>query len=288
MSATQAYCFAPYSDDFMAGGPWRNWPDIWRAGRGSVPQAPHRLWMIFLLMLLATMFGAVRPAIAADQCVAVSRALPVDALPVPLKFPEWRLQYEHLKSTVSEPRMSSRRLLFIGDSLTYGWHQDETLFYQSFKQYNPLNLGIFGDRTEGVIYRLNTDWGALNPRLAVVLIGTNNTASGSNPSDVAMAIAEIVKTIRTHSGQTRVLIVSILPRGDKSSAVRSANNKVNEIVSGCVNGTTTFFADVAASFLDESGKFKQELTSDNVHLTQRGYQQLASLILPTIKTLMTD
>lgn len=292
MSVSQTTCFTATLGCFRPESPWNYRQNPWGptqppAGRAAIQKTAHR-WMIFALMLLASTAAAVRPAIALEQCLATPRSLPADAKPVPLNNPEWKAQYEHLKNTVAEPRMASRRLLFIGDSLTFGWHADETLFYQTFKQFNPLNLGIYGDRTEGVIYRLNADWGALNPRLAVVLIGTNNTATGSTPIDVAMAITEIVRTIRTHSGHTRVLIVSILPRGEIQSPLRGANTRVNEIVSRCVNGETTFFADIAASFLDDRGGFRQELTTDNVHLTRSGYQHLATLILPTIQTLMKD
>lgn len=292
MSTFQISCFTGTPGYFRPNRPRRYRPNPWvpaqpPAGRATIQKVARR-WMIFLLMLVSSTAAAVRPAIALEQCQGASRSLPADATPAPLNNPEWKAQYEHLKTTIAEPRMASRRLLFIGDSLTSGWHAYETLFYQTFKQFNPLNLGIYGDRTEGVIYRLNANWGALNPRLAVVLIGTNNTATGSTPVDVAMAISEIVRTIRSRSGQTRVLIVSILPRGEIQSPLRGANTRVNEIVSGCVDGETTFFADIAASFLDDQGGFRQELTTDKIHLTRSGYQQLATLILPTIKTLMKD
>jgi lysophospholipase L1-like esterase len=292
MPAAQTFCFAPSAGSFGDAFPRRSRHDSWWPA--PLPSAPApdqkrgRPGLMFLLMLFASTFGAVHPAKAADQCPIPPHALPAEGTPAPPKITQWQAHFEHLRQTVTDPRMSTRRLLFIGDSLTYGWHADETLFYQSFKQFSPLNLGIFGDRTEGVIYRLNAAWGGLKPRLAVVLIGTNNTATGSSPSDVALAIAEIVRTIRVRSGETRVLIVSILPRGEKSSTLRAANNKLNEILASCANGETTFFADIAGSFLDESGGFRPELTSDNIHLTRSGYRQLASLILPTIKTLMTN
>lgn len=292
MPAFAPACFAADPGYFGRNSPRRFRENSWVPGKPATGRATAKRLaqrsMIFALMLLSSTAATVRPAVARERCLATPLSLPADAKPAPLNNPEWKAQYERLRSTVAEPRMASRHLLFIGDSLTFGWHADETLFYQTFKQFNPLNLGIYGDRTEGVIYRLNSDWGALNPRLAVVLIGTNNTATGSTPANVAMAITEIVRTIRAHSGQTRVLIVSILPRGENQSALRSANTRVNEIVAACVNGETTFFTDVSASFLDDRGGFRQELTTDNVHLTRNGYQQLATLILPTIKTLMKE
>lgn len=242
---------------------------------------------LFLSFFAAT-FGSVCHATRSEQCLPASGALPAEAKPVPLNFPEWASQFERLNKIVSESQSAKRQLLFIGDSLTYGWHSDETLFYQSFKEFRPLNLGIFGDRTEGVIYRLRTGWGALNPKLAVLLIGTNNIATGSNPTDVAIAISEIVSTIKSRSAETRILIVSILPRGDKSSPLQNISRKVNEIISSCVDGKSTFFIDIAPSFLDSTGRFSPDLTTDKVHLTRAGYEKFASLILPKIRTLMAD
>jgi beta-glucosidase len=227
-------------------------------------------------------------ALAVSSCLTMPHRPPADAVAAPLAMPEWKAQYERLKRTLAEPAMASRQLVFIGDSLTYGWHNDESLFYNNFKTFKPLNLGIYGDRTEGVIYRVNTDWGALNPKVAVVLIGTNNTANGSQPADVALAITEIVRSIRSHNPNTRVLIVSIMPRGEAKSALRQANSKVNDLVASCTDGKNTVFADVGQSFVDGEGRFRQELTTDNIHLSQRGYAQLASLILPTIKNLMDN
>jgi beta-glucosidase len=241
-----------------------------------------------ICLVTAMIITTTAKVLAANQCLIAPQRVSADAVPAPLAMPEWKAQYERLKRTLAEPTMASRQLVFIGDSLTYGWHKDETLFYTSFKTFKPLNLGIYGDRTESVIYRLKTDWGALNPKVAVVLIGTNNTANGSQPADVAFAITEVVRAIRVHTPSTRVLIVSILPRGETNSALRRANDKVNELVSKCADGKDTVFADIGQSFVDGQGRFRPELTTDNIHLTQRGYIQLASLILPTIKTLMDD
>ena len=66
----------------------------------------------------------------------------------------------------------------IGDSITHSIDQNDRkeLREKFLDQYKTLNLGISGDRTENVIWRLQN--GALDgiaPKVATLLIGTNNT-----------------------------------------------------------------------------------------------------------------
>ncbi|MEJ1978559.1 MAG: GDSL-type esterase/lipase family protein [Acetobacteraceae bacterium] len=93
--------------------------------------------------------------------------------PTELTDPTWRKQVAELDSRLPSLQRESRRLVFIGDSLTASW--DPGLFSQFYGSRAPLLLGISGDYTQGVLQRLPNEWGPLRPRLVVLLIGTNNT-----------------------------------------------------------------------------------------------------------------
>ncbi|MEM6687999.1 MAG: sulfatase/phosphatase domain-containing protein, partial [Planctomycetota bacterium] len=68
-------------------------------------------------------------------------------------------------------------LLFIGDSITQGWEgRGKSVWQKYYADRKALNLGIGGDRTENVIWRLtHGNLGKTKPKVAVVMIGTNNT-----------------------------------------------------------------------------------------------------------------
>ena len=86
-------------------------------------------------------------------------------------------------------------LLMIGDSITHAW-EDKGLetWNQYYADRNALNLGFSGDRTEHVIWRFqNGAIDDISPKLAVIMIGTNNTGHRKeNPRHTALGIKRII------------------------------------------------------------------------------------------------
>jgi len=86
-------------------------------------------------------------------------------------------------------------LLFLGDSITDGWRGGgKAIWDKNFAPLKAANFGISGDRTEHVIWRLrNGELEGIQPRLVVLMIGTNN---GDPAPDVALGIKTIIADIR--------------------------------------------------------------------------------------------
>ena len=76
-------------------------------------------------------------------------------------------------------------LLFIGDSITHGWEGGgKEVWKKYYGKRNAVNLGIGGDRTQHVLWRLdhgNID--GISPKLAVIMIGTNNAGGNRRRGD---------------------------------------------------------------------------------------------------------
>src|ERR1700712_213904 len=68
-------------------------------------------------------------------------------------------------------------LIFVGDSITARWAgEGKDVWEKYYAKRNAANLGIGGDKTQHVLWRLehgNVD--GIHPKLAVVMIGTNNS-----------------------------------------------------------------------------------------------------------------
>ncbi len=105
-------------------------------------------------------------------------------------------------------------LLMIGDSITHGWEgAGKDVWKKYYEKRNAVNLGIGGDQTQHVLWRLehgNID--GIRPKLAVLMIGTNNAGCG-NPREIAAGVQAIVEKLRTKLPQTKVLVLAIFPRG---------------------------------------------------------------------------
>ena len=137
---------------------------------------------------------------------------------------------------------------------------------------NALNLGTAGDRTQHVLWRLrNGNLDGISPRLAVVMIGTNNSAAGDKPEDTAAGVKAIVSELRTRLPKTKVLLLAIFPRGDNDTTGK-ANTEVNALLAKLADGKMVHFLDIGPSFVDKDGKVRKDLISDGVHPNEKGHQ----------------
>ncbi|HVK58426.1 MAG TPA: hypothetical protein VM735_06585 [Candidatus Kapabacteria bacterium] len=67
----------------------------------------------------------------------------------------WKRRQASFNEKVKEVGKKSQ-LLFIGDSITQGWEGDaKDIWAERFAKYDAINLGIGGDRTQHVLFRLD-------------------------------------------------------------------------------------------------------------------------------------
>lgn len=205
-----------------------------------------------------------------------------------LPYPAWLPSVAALDARLPSLAQATRRLVFVGDSITASW--DPGVFSQYYGRRAPLLLGIGGDATPGVLQRLPTEWGAMQPRLVVLLIGTNNTQwLPGTPADVALGVAEIVRLIQARSSGTRILILGILPRGaTPAEPLRAVNAQVNAQIARCADGERVFYANPGPALLDSAGMLSPDMSFDTLHLTPKGYAVLAAAIEPQIRAIMGE
>lgn len=169
---------------------------------------------LLLLLLIGCESSPVRPV--APEVSEVPQA-PRAARPI-LQTAErskaWWLPRHQLK--IEEAKQSRIDLIFIGDSITHRWERENhglSVWNQHYQHMNVLNLGFSGDRTEHVLWRLqNGAVDGIAPKVAVLLIGTNNTGQKfDDADDTALAIKTIVAELHSRLPQTKVLLLAILP-----------------------------------------------------------------------------
>ena len=105
-------------------------------------------------------------------------------------------------------------LLLIGDSITQGWEgEGKGVWAKYYAPRKAVNLGIGGDRTQHVLWRLdhgNLD--GIKPKLAVLMIGTNNSNGNDNTAEeIGAGIRAIVARLREKLPETKVLILAVFP-----------------------------------------------------------------------------
>jgi beta-glucosidase len=199
----------------------------------------------------------------------------------------WMKRHESFNERVKKGNVD---LIFIGDSITQGWEgPGKTAWVEAYGKRNAVNLGIGGDRTQHVLWRLdNGNIDGIKPKLAVIMIGTNN--SGSNTSEqIAEGITAIVKKLRDKLPETKILVLGIFPRGvDDNDAKRKVNAGANAIVEKLADGKMVEYLDIGPKFLDDKGVLSKEVMPDLLHLTPAAYKTWAASIESHVARMMGE
>ncbi len=184
----------------------------------------------------------------------------------------------------------SPELVFIGDSITQGWEKEgREVWQRHYAGYHALNLGFGGDRTENVLWRLrHGELDGLAPKVAVLMIGTNNTGHrAENPQTTAAGIKRLVDEIRQRLPAAKVLLLATFPRGEKPhDSLRDINERVNRIIAGQADGRSIFFLNINAALTDPDGTLSKDVMPDLLHPNAKGYAIWQREMQPLLQELL--
>ena len=109
-------------------------------------------------------------------------------------------------------------IIFLGDSITHGW-EGQKAWQEHFGSFKPVNLGIGGDQTGHVLWRITDghELDHLSPKAAVIMIGTNNIG-GHSAQQIAGGITAIVEELKRQKPHIKVLVLGVFPRGNALDA----------------------------------------------------------------------
>lgn len=189
-------------------------------------------------------------------------------------------------------------LIFLGDSITHGWEgKGKETWEKYYANRHAFNIGISGDRTQHVIWRLqhgNVDGLAHPakghaPRLVVVMIGTNNSNGKDHiAEEIADGIKVTVSTLREKLPETKILLLAIFPRGERPNAQREKNAIASDLASKVADGKMVHYLDIGPKFLDENGVLSSDIMPDALHPNEKGYQIWAEAMEPKLKELLGE
>lgn len=212
----------------------------------------------------------------------------------PVERPEARCQERHaLFNEIS--KQGEAELVFLGDSITQGWEgKGKAAWDAHFAPLKAANFGIGGDRTEHVLWRLaNGNFDGLNPKLIVLMIGTNNTGHQGregyecSAEQTAAGVKKIIEQLGQKCPRAKVLLLGVFPRGETpADAFRQQNEATNVLIRPLADGKRVFWMDLASVFLSADGTLSREIMPDVLHLSEEGYQRWAEAILPEVKRLL--
>ncbi|KAB0791570.1 hypothetical protein PPYR_03370 [Photinus pyralis] len=200
----------------------------------------------------------------------------------------WETMHERY---VSEARNSEADVVFVGDSIVQQL-QLTTLWNEKINPLHCLNFGIGGDRVENVLWRLlNGELEfACTPKVVVLFVGTNNT--DCTAQQVYEGICHLIDVISTKLGDVKIVLPTLLPRGQHPSANRERNMLVNEL---CMNNFDSVSVNpnvhvvpIHEDIVQGDGTISHHLMHDYLHLTDEGYSKVFGPVYEKLAALMSN
>jgi lysophospholipase L1-like esterase len=249
--------------------------------------------------------GTVKAAVFVDQKrvgPVVSKSLPVNPadLPnsaeVPLtqnrdhRMYDWVQRHQAILA-LNKPGASAAKVVLIGDSITHFWSGEPkstrvsgALSWDKYiAPHAPLNLGYGWDRTENVLWRLrHGEVKGLRPKAFVVLIGTNNLNTNT-VAETVEGIEAVCAEIRTQSPGAKILLLGLLPRGERPDAMRQKAAEVNSMLVTRAPKICDRYLDLSARFIQPDGRITRAVMSDFLHPTDAGYEFMGKAIDDALK-----
>jgi beta-glucosidase len=210
----------------------------------------------------------------------------------PVSRPEsgWQDRHKNMNARVAEVGEKAQ-VIFIGDSITQGWENEgKQVWAKYYAHRQAINLGIGGDRTQHVLWRLeNGNLKGLKPKAAVVMIGTNNSNGEDNtPGQIVEGVTAIVKKLRQTLPDTKILLLAIFPRSENWSAQRGKLAMINQALRRVADEKTVQWVDFGHLLLNDDGSIPRELMPDYLHLSPKGYGIWADAMEERLSTLLGD
>ncbi len=208
--------------------------------------------------------------------------------------PAERLNEDWWKSRHAQCQAITRKggvdLAFLGDSITQGWEgSGKPTWDKYYANRKAANFGFSGDRTEHVLWRLaNGELVGLQPKVIVIMIGTNNIGHGSsNATQTVDGVKSIVGVLRSKVPGAKILLLDIFPRGrDLNDAGRKAVAAASAGFRTLHDGKNVFSADVSSQFLNRDGSMRNLLMPDALHPNAAGYEIWAKAMEPVLAKLL--
>ena len=188
---------------------------------------------------------------------------------------------------------------FLGDSITRRWGATDyphllANWNQNFRGWNAANFGWGADKTQNILWRLeNGELDGVNPKVIVLMAGTNNVGSltpidddRARIADITRGLETIIKVAQKKAPRATILLTAIPPRND-NLAVMPTINGINAKLAKLADGKKIRFIDINNKLANSKGELYEGMTDpDKLHLSLKAYQIWADAVKPHLEELL--
>ena len=250
------------------------------------------------LLLLAA--GMALPCACPAQTPVVTPGLtgtvPAEA-PVSRTDPNSLIAHSQLLEKASKGGID---VYFEGDSITRRWGATDypdflANWNQNFFGWNAANFGWGADTIQNILWRLNHgELDGVNPKIVVLLAGTNNVGNRVSPGgdqakadEIARGIQAILRIMQTKAPTATIVLTGIFPRND-NMAVMATIDKTNANLARLADGKKIRYLNVNDKLADKDGRLFEGVMNaqDKLHPTIQGYQIWADALKPILSEVL--
>lgn len=208
-----------------------------------------------------------------------------------------QIAHEQLLRKAKQGRID---IYFEGDSITRRWGATDypqllENWRQNFFGWNAANFGWGADRIENILWRLqNGELNGVNPKVIVLLAGTNNIGNRLPPAgidaaaeDVTKGFQAVVQVMQSNAPDAAIVLMGIFPRNDNMDAMPLID-KINSKMAKIADARKIRYLNINDKLADREGKLYDGMmnANDKLHPTLRGYQVWADALKPLFTELL--
>jgi lysophospholipase L1-like esterase len=202
-----------------------------------------------------------------------------------------QLAHEQLLAKAKQGRID---VYFEGDSIARRWGAtDYPDFLENWKKnffgWNAADFGWGADRVENILWRLkNGELDGINPKVIVLLAGTNNVGNRIPPDGSAAAAASVTKGLeamlrlmQSKAPNAVIILTAIFPRNDNMDVMPEIDS-INTSLARLADGRRIRYLNINDQLAGPDGKLFEGVLNerDKLHPTLRGYQLWADALKP--------
>jgi len=200
------------------------------------------------------------------------------------RFNDYKADNERIIASKEFPEV-----VFMGNSITENWAYFHPDF---FKEHNYLGRGIGGQTSAHMLVRFQSDVIALQPKVVVIMAGTNDVAH----NDFWVAPDEVVNNVVSMCTLAKAngiipIVSSITPctsfvwRQEIKDAAQTIVN-INKALKAYAEANGIVYVDYHAALADENMGFPKSLSDDGCHPNPDTYFQMEAMVVEAINKVL--
>ncbi len=201
---------------------------------------------------------------------------------------------------VAKAKQGGIDVYFEGDSIARRWGATDypellANWKRNFFGWNAADFGWGADRTQNILWRLeNGELDGVNPKVVVLLAGTNNVGSpqaqgdaDARADDITQGLQEIVRVIQAKAPVATIIVTGIFPRNDNMDFMPIID-RINGNLSRIAGGPNVRYLNINDKLAGRDGRLFEGMmnASDKLHPTVQAYQIWADALKPVLTELL--